>query len=169
TARSRARVFGRAATTLCASESESLAATTAEGFDPRERLVVESAAPATPNPNANDAQPAKTEASAKIVGDEPEQVAVDVRGVGGPSWLFLADAFAAGWSATLDGTAVEIVAADHAFRAVELPPGDHTVVFRYAAPGRAAAVWITGLSAVATAAFVVVGGWLERGEKRRAG
>ena len=44
----------------------------------------------------------------------------------------LAYTFYPGWQATLDGTPVEILRANHAFRAVVFPPGEHIVVFRYA-------------------------------------
>ena len=44
----------------------------------------------------------------------------------------LLDTFASGWKATVDGHAVPIYPANLAFRAVEVPPGSHDIVFRYA-------------------------------------
>jgi uncharacterized membrane protein YfhO len=47
-------------------------------------------------------------------------------------FLVLADTYYPGWQATLDGQPVEILRANHAFRVVAFPPGEHTVVFQYA-------------------------------------
>ena len=47
--------------------------------------------------------------------------------------LFLLDLFHyPGWIAELDGRQTPILRADVLFRAVEVPAGRHTVVFRYA-------------------------------------
>lgn len=40
-----------------------------------------------------------------------------------------------GWTATVDGRPTDIVAANYAFRAVEVPPGRHTIRFHYWPPG----------------------------------
>ncbi len=63
----------------------------------------------------------------------------------------LADTLLPGWTATVDGEQAPILTADFAFRAVRLPPGEHEVAFRYAAPGlRAGAIAsLVGLLAAA--------------------
>ncbi|HWW61835.1 MAG TPA: YfhO family protein [Thermoanaerobaculia bacterium] len=48
-----------------------------------------------------------------------------------------------GWSATVDGRPSRILAANHAFRAVEVPPGSHVVRFRYRAPGFASGLAVS--------------------------
>ena len=48
-----------------------------------------------------------------------------------PGFLFLADQYFPGWSAQVNGSAAEIVRANVAFRAVEVPAGDSEVVFTY--------------------------------------
>jgi hypothetical protein len=47
-------------------------------------------------------------------------------------YLVLLDAFYPGWRAEVDGVETPIERADHFFRGVYVPQGNHTVVFRYA-------------------------------------
>jgi hypothetical protein len=65
--------------------------------------------------------------------DLPEAVRVRTRGSGG--MLVLADSFAEGWVATVDGTPVQIFKVDGLWRGVQLAPGNHDVWFRYRTPG----------------------------------
>ncbi|MEE9125585.1 MAG: hypothetical protein V3U11_00445, partial [Planctomycetota bacterium] len=46
-------------------------------------------------------------------------------------YLLLADAYAPGWHAYLDGVSTKVYPADVAMRAVAVPEGVHEVVFRY--------------------------------------
>ena len=65
----------------------------------------------------------------------------------------LADAFASGWTATLDGATAPVLRADYVFRAVAVPtPGPHTVVFTFRPPG----LW-PGLCATLSALLLIVG------------
>ncbi len=77
---------------------------------------------------------ASVSGTARIVTDFPERVVVDVK-ADGPAYLFLADTFDPGWSATVDGHPAPIRPAYVAFRAVYVPRGDHTVVFTYRPAG----------------------------------
>lgn len=45
--------------------------------------------------------------------------------------LFLSDAFYPGWEANMDNTKTNIYRADYAFRAVEVPKGEHTISFNF--------------------------------------
>jgi uncharacterized membrane protein YfhO len=47
------------------------------------------------------------------------------------SFLYASDAFYPGWRAYVDGQRTEILRANLAFRAVKVPAGEHTVLFRY--------------------------------------
>lgn len=47
------------------------------------------------------------------------------------SWLLLSDTYYPGWRAEVDGSPVPLVRANHAFRAVPIPPGTHEVQMRY--------------------------------------
>ena len=71
---------------------------------------------------------------AEIVHEEPEELHVRTQS-SCPGYLVLADSYAPGWSATVDGTPAPILVADFAFRAVPIPAGEHAVRFRYTAPG----------------------------------
>ena len=112
-------------------------------LDPRERLVVED--PDRPLPA--DASPAGT---ATITRDEPERVDVTTD-CPSASYLFLADTFDPGWRATVDGRPAPIRPAQVAFRAVYLPPGRHSVAFRYRPAGWDLGLAISGLGVLAIA------------------
>lgn len=61
----------------------------------------------------------------------PNRVSIDVSSTSG-GWLILADAWYPGWQADIDGVPTPIYPANLAFRAVWLPPGQHSVTFNYA-------------------------------------
>ncbi len=71
------------------------------------------------------------------------RVNVDAQTAG---YLVLADAIQHDWVATVDGAAAPVVAADHAFGAVHVPAGRHTVTLRYEPAGWAAGQVITWVS-----------------------
>ena len=48
-----------------------------------------------------------------------------------PGYLVLLDSYYPGWNAYVDGNRTEILRANYAFRAVAVPPGSHTVEFRF--------------------------------------
>ncbi|MBK8977577.1 MAG: YfhO family protein [Planctomycetes bacterium] len=106
------------------------------GFDPRR--AVHLAGPGAPA-LGGDGHP---DADVEVVARTDERVAVRVT-AREPGILRLADPYDPGWRATLDGAPVPIFVADHYLRAVEVPPGDHRVEFRYA--GRE--VWLPRLAA----------------------
>lgn len=70
--------------------------------------------------------------------------------------LVLTDNFADGWTATVNGQPARILAANAAFRAVEVPAGEADVVFRYVTPGLYAGL---GVSGVAVAVLVGLALW----------
>jgi hypothetical protein len=84
---------------------------------------------------------------AKVVEDQPEAVRVNATSGGG--MLVLADSFAPGWDATVDGLPAPIFRVDGLWRGVQLSPGAHDVWFRYRTPGllRGAAVSLVALLA----------------------
>ncbi|HEV7732151.1 MAG TPA: YfhO family protein [Candidatus Binatia bacterium] len=75
--------------------------------------------------------PAGAHEAVRIVDDAPERIVIEAT-VAAPALLVLGEAANDGWRADVDGTPAPILHADHAFRAVWLPAGQHTVVFTYA-------------------------------------
>jgi uncharacterized membrane protein YfhO len=69
--------------------------------------------------------------------------------------LVLGEAYAPGWTATVDAKPAEVVAANLAYRAVVLPPGARRIVFEYACPGLAAGA-IVAAAASLVAAIVAI-------------
>ena len=61
----------------------------------------------------------------------PNAVTVDVGPLEGPRILTFVDAAYPGWSATVDGEPAELLLANDAFKAIELPPGTHEVRFTF--------------------------------------
>ncbi|MFN2225923.1 MAG: YfhO family protein [Anaerolineae bacterium] len=107
------------------------------GFDPREEVIL-SQPPSSPQETSSMA-PA---GSASVTREGPDLVVVQASAQR-PGYLVLADAFYPGWRATVDGEPAEILAADHAFRAVALDAGEHTIVFQYAPRSFRVGAWVT--------------------------
>jgi hypothetical protein len=63
--------------------------------------------------------------------------------------LVLLDSYYPGWKATIDGTAVPVVAANFVYRAIELPQGRHRVAFRYESQPFTRGAWISGSTVLA--------------------
>lgn len=112
----------------------------AQGHDPRRSVVLSGAGTSLSGPDLDlEVSPVTW------LRDEPEDVelSVDAQAQG---YLVLSDNYASGWQATVDGKPAEIIRANVAFRAVQVPPGKHVVKFEY----RPALFYIgAGISAVA--------------------
>ncbi len=78
--------------------------------------------------------PAETETmgtdEAVITDYDPESVSIQAE-TDRDGYLVLTDTWYPGWTVSLDGQAAPIYRADYIFRAVKLPPGKHTLLFRY--------------------------------------
>ena len=74
--------------------------------------------------------PSKTERIV-FVRDEPQCIQLRAEGVRSGGVLALMDSLYPGWQARVDGRSVTIFDANRGFRGVYLPPGEHTVTFRY--------------------------------------
>lgn len=98
-----------------------------EGFDPRQEALLEGSVPAL--------EPAPDPATegASYVHSEPDRIDVEVSAAS-PALLMLSEIWDPGWSATVDGAPAPVILANHVFRAVPVPAGDHTVILRYDPP-----------------------------------
>jgi hypothetical protein len=78
-------------------------------------------------------EPVPTPDEVRIVRYAPERTEVQTH-TSADGFLILTDGYDPGWRAELDGQPVEIHVANHAFRAVALPAGEHQVTFIYNPP-----------------------------------
>jgi hypothetical protein len=124
------------------SAAQSLQRITDSAFDFRERVVLE-------DPPAEWAEPPEIPAAAavRIANYEPNYIRVEV-GAAADGLLVLTDTYAPGWKALLDGQAMPVYVADHAFRAVVVPAGTHQVEFMYEPLSFKAGATISLLTAV---------------------
>jgi len=94
----------------------------APAFDYKNTLVLEEKVSLSPG--------AESKNSVDITSYTPNKLAVRVK-TEKPGMLFLSDPYYIGWNASIDGKDTKIYYADHAFRAILVPKGVHTVLFTY--------------------------------------
>jgi len=128
---------------------ELLAVLSRSGFDP----LAESYLEGVPGLLAVSGAPLRGRPAA-IVRDEPRLVEVEAE-LEAPGLLVLADSYFPGWQATVDGEPVEIQPANHLFRGVVLPAGQHRVRFAYRPRSLMLGIAASGLGA----AVLLVLGW----------
>lgn len=100
-------------------------------FDPRTTVLLERPL-ASPEAGGTvlDGAPIGPGERAEIVRYEPDVAVVRVR-ADEPRYLVLTDSYFPGWRAWIDGRPVEVERASYLFRAVAVPPGEHTIEWRY--------------------------------------
>lgn len=89
-------------------------------------VILENASPSYSSPSA----PTRVGADVVITRYSADRVELDVD-VAEPSIVVLTDAFYPGWRAYVDDKPATVFRANSLFRAVEVPPGRHQVVFRF--------------------------------------
>ena len=82
-----------------------------------------------------------------------------------PGLVVLSDAWAPGWTVTVDGRAAVPVRVDTAIRGVVVPRGRHRIVWTYTTPGLPLGV---AISAIGAALMAAIGGWWVVGRRRGA-
>lgn len=122
-------------------------------FDPRRIALVEEPAFQTRDGGG----------PARVVDETPEALQVHTQGEGG--LLVLADTYAEGWSAHLNGGPLPITRVDGLWRGVLVPPGEQTVEFRYRTPGLRAGTVVSLAALVAGLALLAWRGRRPRSEQ----
>lgn len=74
-----------------------------------------------------------------------------------PAFVVLADTDYPGWRASVDGEPAQLYRADHAFRAVWVPAGDHEVELRFVPSTLLLGAVVSGLALLATAGLLALG------------
>ena len=129
------------------SSDEVLAALADPAFNPTAEVLLETppiSRPASQSPISNP--------QSLTLRDTPNRVTIDVI-LSEPGYLVLADTWYPGWQAMVDGEAVPLLRANHAFRAVSLEAGEHTVEMRY----RSASVRWGGAVSIVTLIGLMLG------------
>lgn len=110
---------------VAGSDEEALKAIKSPTFDPNRQAIIES-----PVSLSYSHQPPDAVEKAQIKRPSPNQVDIKVTALS-PGLLVLSDQYFPGWVAELDGKPTKMLRANYLFRGVEVPAGDHTVVFKY--------------------------------------
>jgi hypothetical protein len=139
-----------------------LSALAAPDFDASRTAIVyrplEAPLTGAPAPGATEA------ADAQVVASEPDRVIVRTRTTA-PALLVLADNYYPGWKATVGDQPATVHRVNHTFRGVEVPAGDHEVVFRFRPAPFYAGAWISLLSTLALVGLVGAGLMRQRGRQ----
>ena len=117
----RAFVVHRA--TRVSDEEEALATLADPGFDPSAQVTL-------PGPSSSEEPTREGPSVVEVVSYEPEMIRLRAS-LENPGYLVLTDADYPGWQVEVDGEQRDILPADLYFRAVELPAGEHEVIFRF--------------------------------------
>jgi hypothetical protein len=152
------RAYLAGETRLAETAEEALQILSAPSFDPSRTAVVDRrlSAPLT--------GPDRVPGTAAVELYEPDRVVVRTDAET-DALLVLADNYYDGWEATIDGARAPVVRANHAFRGVRVPAGQHTVEFSFRPPDVYAGLGITSAS-VLLALVALTGGWI-RDRRRR--
>jgi len=114
-------------------------------------------------PNIN--QPDST-AFVNITSFEDERIELDVN-ASGNNFLFLGDTyFPKGWSAAVDGTETEIYRANHGFRGIVVPKGEHKIVFTYLPESFVISKYVS-LSLSSIVVLLLIGGLIRSSRQKK--
>ena len=101
-----------------------------------------------------DAPAGCTPATLPTTRPRPERIEVDAD-VDRPTLVSVTQQALPGWSVEVDGNDEEVVVVDGLFLGVQVPPGDHTVTFRYRSPWLRASLLVSMASVAATIALAL--------------
>jgi hypothetical protein len=90
-----------------------------------------------------------------ITSYQPERIELAVT-LESPGWLVLTDTHYPGWRATVNGQSTQILPVNIMFRGLELPAGEHIIVFEFKPRSLQVGFWISGLALLILAgAFII--------------
>jgi hypothetical protein len=92
--------------------------------------------------------------TARIVARSNTSVTIDAT-LPWPGFVVLNETMYGGWQATVDGAPAPVLVANGFVRAVEAPPGEHTIEFRYSTPGLKEGVLLSTLALAASLLWLV--------------
>lgn len=144
-----------------ADEEKTFQRLAAEDFKPGETVILAKEPDLTPGPEA--------ETQVDITEYEPHRVVARTRCASAGLLVFSEVYYPAGWKATVDGQATEILKADGLVRAVSVPAGDHQVEMIFQPPTFRAGLWTSLLFLGGIAAVLVVTGSRAFRGRRRTG
>ena len=138
---------------IVADDEQAIVAMRAATFDPRSTLVrVAKVGEATGLTRLGEMSPTD---NVTIVSYEPERVEITAS-LESPGWLMLTDTYYPGWTATVSDQPAEILPVNIMFRGVELPAGQHTIVFEFKPRSLQTGLWIGGVALLILAgAFII--------------
>ena len=79
-----------------------------------------------------------------------------------PAVLRLADLYYPDWKVSVDGKREPLLRADHLLRAVAVPAGHHTVLFKFESGAFKAGLWMSIVCVFLSLVLLGVGWWLGR-------
>ncbi len=109
-----------------------------------------------------EAAPPAGEGTATLTRFDPNHLVLEVDAIRG-GLLFLSEVYYPAWRASVDGEPAEVLRTNTAFRGVVVPEGRHTVELRYSTSEFRLGFGLSGLTALAVAAVLLL---LLRGERR---
>lgn len=151
------RAFVAAQVQVAADDREELAAVLAKRFDPRREAIIR-------RDEVGEDRPAGvTGGSVQVVEEENSRVSLRAS-LPHRGFVVLGDAWAPGWSVSVDGRPARALQANVVLRGVVVPAGEHTIEWRYRVPGLRAGALISGVALLALLAWA---GVLLRARSRR--
>lgn len=121
------------------SPGQALAALADASFDPAKTAIVEA-----PPPPLLSAVPGAPEEIIWVRSD-PDLLKLEII-ASAPALLVLSDVWDPAWTATVDGVSTPVLTANHAFRAVAVPAGRHSIELRFESASLRAGVTVTILT-----------------------
>jgi hypothetical protein len=120
-------------------------------FDPAKTVLISTPKNNLPAVSTNDADAGTVEFTSYA----PKKI-VFAANAAVPSVMLLNDKFDAGWNVTVDGQLAELLRCNYLMRGVQVPPGKHTIVFRFYQPDRTLYVTFAGIGTAVVLAGLLV-------------